>query len=121
MDIQFLSSSEVPLPPEEVRLQSLRVEPYADGRRVRVLLEVTPFQVRPNIEVRLVDPAGQVAESVHVIEASEPKMALTLHFRAPPVEGLYSAHATLAYPDHDPLDVAHTSFRLGAVPPEHGG
>lgn len=109
-----MSSSEVPLPPDEIRLRSFEIEPYADGRRVRVLLEVTPFQVRPNIEVQLLDSAGEVVESAHIIEASEPRMVLTLHFRRPPAPGRYSARAMLGYPDHEPVDVANAPFQLGA-------
>ena len=30
-------------PPEEMRILDLSAEPYADGRRVRVLVKITPF------------------------------------------------------------------------------
>jgi hypothetical protein len=120
VDITFLSSSEVPLPPEEIRLRSLRIEPYPYGRRVRVLLEVTAFQVRPNIEIQLLDRAGEVAESAHIIEASEPKMTLTLHFRRPPGEGPFTARATLGYPDQQPAAVASATFELTAAPSDRG-
>ncbi len=112
MDITFLSSSEAPVPPEEMRFRSLRVEPYPDGRRVRVLLEVTPFQVRPNLEILLLDQAGEVAASAHIVEASEPKMTLTLHFRRAAGGGLYTVRGTMGYPDRQPTDVTDATFEL---------
>jgi hypothetical protein len=112
VDIPFLSSYEVPVPPEEMRFRSLRAEPYSDGRRVRISLEVTPFQVRPNLDILLIDQAGEVAASAHIIEASEPKMTLTLHFRRPAGEGFYTARGTLGYPDREATDVTQATFQL---------
>lgn len=112
MDITFQSESEVPLPPGEVRFRSVRIDPYPDGRRVKVLLELTPFQVRPNLEISLLDPAGDVAATVHIVEASEPRMALTLHLRHGPHRGIYTARLTLSYPELEPVEVAGASFEL---------
>jgi hypothetical protein len=51
MDIFFADPSEVPLPPNEVRIRELNVEPWPDGNRLRVYLEVDPFQKRPNADL----------------------------------------------------------------------
>lgn len=120
MDITFLSASEAPLPPEEMRFRSVRVEPYPDGRRVQVLLEVTPFQVRPNIDISLLDPIGELAASAHIVEASEPKMRLTLHVRRRADGGTYIARLTLGYPDQEPMDLAEASFELSPAALEAG-
>jgi hypothetical protein len=37
--------------PEETKIATLSAQPYPDGRRLRVNLEITPFQKRPYIEV----------------------------------------------------------------------
>jgi hypothetical protein len=113
VDIAFLPSSEVPLPPDEIRFRSVRIEPYPDGRRVRVSLEVTPFQMRPNVDIEFLDHTGDVAASAHIIEASEPKMMLTLHFRRKADEGAYTARLTLGYADQEPADVTEMGFELG--------
>jgi len=103
-----------------MRFRSVRVEPYPDGRRVQVLLEVTPFRVRPNIDIRLLDPAGEVAASAHVVEASEPKMRLTLHVPRRPDGGIYTARLTLGYPDQEPMDLAEAPFELSSAALEAG-
>jgi hypothetical protein len=38
--------------PEETRITLLTAEPYPDGYRLRVNIEVTPFQKRPHLEIR---------------------------------------------------------------------
>ena len=54
----FLNDPQVHrLPPNQTRLLDLRAEPYPDGRRMRVALELTPFEQRPYIELTLTDPA----------------------------------------------------------------
>ena len=50
MDMFFADPNDPPLPPEEVRLRELRAEPWPDVLRVKVFLELTPFQKRPSAE-----------------------------------------------------------------------
>src|SRR4030042_6775942 len=61
MDIFFQDPNEVRLPPEEVRLSEMHVTPLADGNRVKVYLELTPFIKRPNIEVIITSVSGKEA------------------------------------------------------------
>jgi hypothetical protein len=116
MDVTFFSSSEIPLPPEEIRFRSLTVEPYPDGRRVQISLEISPFQVRPNVDITVLGPEGEPTATAHIVEASEPKMTLTLHLRRSPSKGVYSASLTLGYPDREPVDTADVPFELKAAP-----
>jgi hypothetical protein len=81
MDIFFADPAEVPLPPAEVRIRALNVEPYPDGRRLRVYLEVDPFQRRPNADLTLLDSAGQELASAYIIESMTRKMELVMHLR----------------------------------------
>jgi hypothetical protein len=46
--------------PEETEIISLTAEPYQDGRRVRVNIEMSPFEKRPNLEAILTDSRGQI-------------------------------------------------------------
>jgi hypothetical protein len=81
MDIFFADPSEVPLPPGEVRIRALNVEPWPDGKRLRVYLEVDPFQKRPNADLTLIDQDGRELSSVSIIESMTRKMELVMHLR----------------------------------------
>jgi hypothetical protein len=81
MDIFFADPSEVPLPPNEVRIRALNVEPWPDGKRLRVYLEVDPFQKRPNADLTLLDQDGRELSSVSIIESMTRKMELVMHLR----------------------------------------
>ncbi len=48
----------VGLPPAEVRFTELRIEPWPDGRRLRVHVSLTPFQNKPDLEAMILDEAG---------------------------------------------------------------
>jgi hypothetical protein len=96
------------LPPEETRLLDLRAEPDAAGKRIRVALELTPFQKRPYIELNLADTAGRIVTTVSIIEPVAWKLELTLHVRTPAAatpsnQGSAASSCTLtailSYPD----------------------
>ena len=97
MDIFFQDPSEIPLPPEEVRILEMRADPYPDGRRVRIYLEVTPFQKRPNAEIAILDPGGEEVAQVSVIETMSRKLEFTMHLRGPQPGGAYTLAARLFY------------------------
>jgi hypothetical protein len=96
MDIFFQDPSEVPLPPDEVRLRALRAEPYPDGRRVHVFVETDPFQQKPSLEVTVTNAAGQAVAQASVVETPLRKLEFTLHLR-PPNPGLHTLTAVLFY------------------------
>lgn len=97
MDIHFTDLSEVPLPPDEVRIRDLGVEPYPDGKRLRLSLELTPFQKPPSGEIFITDLLGNQVASVSIIEAIDAKMDLTLHLRTPDPQGAFTAHVLIFY------------------------
>jgi hypothetical protein len=49
MDFFFPDDLTPRLPPEETHILDLRAEPYPDRGRVRVNMEITPFQTRPHV------------------------------------------------------------------------
>ncbi len=102
----FLNGPEVKrVPPQETRLLDLRADPYPDGERLRVTLELTPFEKRPYIELALKDEAGNIAGSASIIEPMGWKLELTLHNRkAIPSVGKYTLLASLSYPDLGEID-----------------
>ncbi|HSF80209.1 MAG TPA: hypothetical protein VLA49_03185 [Anaerolineales bacterium] len=100
MDIFFSDPTAIPLPPDEVRVKELRAEPWPDKRRVRVYLEITPFQQRPNGNITITDAAGEEVASVSFIETIDPKMEFTIHLRRQETSGEYSVSATLFYEEN---------------------
>ena len=83
MDIFFQDPTEVPLPPDEVRIRELRAQAYPDGRRVRVYLEVDPSQRRPSADLAIRDSSGTEVTNTSIVESMYRKMEITMHLRNP--------------------------------------
>jgi hypothetical protein len=98
MDIFFQDPADVPLPLEEVRIRELSAEPWPDRRRVRVTVELTPFQTRPNGEINITNEDEEEVASVSFIETIDPKMQFTMHLRTPETPGEYYVNAFIFYP-----------------------
>ena len=97
MDIFFTDPDDVPLPPEEVRIREFKADPWPDGRRVKIYLEVTPFQKRPSGEVIITDQSGKPVASANIIETIDPKMEINLHLRGSDLGGVFTASVVLFY------------------------
>lgn len=97
MDIYFQDPSDIPLPPEEVRIRELRAEPYSDGRRVRIILEITPFQQRPNCEIQIADQDGIMVASLSIIESIDARMDFTVHLKTDEPSGEFTVSSELYY------------------------
>jgi hypothetical protein len=91
--------------PEETHITSLTAEPYPDGYRLRVHLEITPFQSRPHIEVMLRDAQEEEVASASVVEPMSWKLEFTLHLRGE-LRNPYTLEARLFYPE-GPSDEPH--------------
>jgi hypothetical protein len=103
-------------PPAEVRFTELRVEPWPDGRRVRVHVSLTPFQQNPNLEAVIHDHQHQEMARASIVEAADPRFVFTLHIRAQAVGGTYSLTANLSYPDLGSVDERSFSFETRVEP-----
>lgn len=97
MSLFFPDPNDPPLPPQEVRIRRLSAEPWHDRRRVRVYLEVTPFQKRPHGEIRITNERGEEVANLSIIGAMLPKMEFTVHLREAEPHGTYTIHASLYY------------------------
>jgi hypothetical protein len=118
MEIFFTDPTDIPLPPDEVRIRQFRAEPWPDGRRVRVCLEITPFQKRPNGELSIHDADGNEVASLTIIETIDPKMDLTVHLRVPEPAGAYTARAIIYYYEADESVSPAEGTVLGSTLPE---
>ncbi|WP_119072884.1 hypothetical protein [Aggregatilinea lenta] len=87
-------------PRDEVRIERVEAEPFPDGRRIRVQVDVTPFRERPNLEIVLHDAQGRNVGEASVIATMTFKMEFTLHLRgmADPA-GSYTVDVALYYDD----------------------
>jgi len=84
--------------PEETRITALAAEPYPDGYRLRVNIEITPFQKRPHLEILLKDANDDEIASTSIIEPMSWKIEFTMHVRGD-LNNPYTLEARLFYPD----------------------
>ena len=113
MDIKFYDDPlESPKSREDVRLKQLGIYVYEDGRRVAVGFELTRFQERPSLEVRIVNERGEKAGWLNVIETLDTNFSLTMYLRDTQPTELYEATAVVYYqtPETERVDV-HTLVR----------
>jgi hypothetical protein len=92
------------LPPEKVRFLDVHVEPWPDGRRVRVHVRLTPFQQPPNLEMAIIDPQGREVSHVSIIENIDFQFVLTMHLRDPEPQPEYRLETALSYQDFEIID-----------------
>ena len=97
MDIFFRDPTDIPLPPEQVRIRRFHAEPWADGRRVSITLELTPFLKRPNGEITITDGRGVEAASLDIIETMDPRLEFTIHLRGAALESPFTVAAAIFY------------------------
>ena len=108
MDFFFPEDGLQRMTPEETHITSLTAEAYPDGERVRVNIEMTPFQTRPYIEVLLTDVNGDEVATASIVEPMGWKLEFTMHLRGAKASP-FKIEAKLFYPDgpHD-APVLHT-------------
>src|SRR3989337_1885968 len=97
MEIEFLDPARAP-PPDQMAFRSVVVEPHSDGQRLKVSLQVAPFQVRPSIDLTVTNDQEKVVASSSIVEATETKMSVTLHLRDRPSEPRHRPPLLLVYP-----------------------
>lgn len=100
--------------PEETRITSLSAEPYPDGYRLRVNIQMTPFQKRPHLEVMLSDADREEVASTSIVEPMSWKIEFTMHIRGE-LKNPYTLEARLFYPD-GPVTEPQT-FQFNVEPP----
>ncbi|MES0361762.1 MAG: hypothetical protein ABUK20_12655 [Anaerolineales bacterium] len=101
MDLFLQDPNEIPLPPDEVRIRELRIDPLPDNRRIRISLQITPFQTRPNIEIFITNENEEESGSLTIIESIDPKMEFTVHLKDVEPSGKYTASAQIYYYEDD--------------------
>jgi len=103
----FLTDPDIKhIPPANTHLLDLRAEPYLDGKRLRVALDLTPFQQKPYLELTLTDSTGEVDAATSIVEPVACRLELTLHIRktGPTIGGVYKFAVLLSFPDLGEID-----------------
>jgi len=95
--------------PEETRISALSAQPYPDGHRLRVNMEITPFQKRPYIEVVLLDADNNEVASTNIVEPLSWKIEFTMHILGE-LNNPYTLNARLYYPDGPANELVNYSF-----------
>lgn len=111
MDFFFAEDGLQRATPAETHITSLLAEPYPDGERVRVNIEMTPFQTRPHIEVTLADAAGDEVATASIVEPMGWKLEFTLHLRGAS-NGPFRLEARLYYPDGPEAPPVSSAFDI---------
>ena len=102
--------------PEETRISALSAQPYPDGHRLHVNIEITPFQKRPSIEVTLLDSNGDEVASTNIVEPMSWKLEFTMHIRGE-LNNPYTLSARLYYPEGTSNEPLVFSFNVEPPPP----
>ncbi len=97
MNLFFTKPDEVPLPPNEVRILNVTPDPYPEGRRVRIFMELTPFLLKPHGNIFIYNKSGDLVAEASFIEAVSPNFEMVLHLRALDPDGEYRVSITLYY------------------------
>jgi hypothetical protein len=101
-------------PRDQIQIERLEVAPYPDGRRVKVIVQITPFRERPNLDIAVFDADGSRVASSSVIGAMAFKLELNLHLRGDTApEGTFSVRVKLYFDDIDaPQDARQAQFHI---------
>lgn len=95
-----------------MRIRSLEVEPYRDGRRVRLTVRLSPITQPPNLDIEVLDERGDPVVTSSVIETRMDELDITLHLRDPQPSGEYTAQVKLALGEGEALHRAAKIFRM---------
>ncbi|MCL4529720.1 MAG: hypothetical protein M1282_09915 [Chloroflexi bacterium] len=117
MDFFFPEDNLQRATPAETRITKLTAEPYPDGERVRVDLEITPFQTRPYIEITLTDIHGDEVATASIVEPMSWKLEFTMHLRGASRANAspFTLEAKLFYPDGPQAAPVTYSFEVVPV------
>ena len=117
MTINFFGPDDIPQPRDKVKIESMAALVLPDRGRVQVNINLTPFQVRPNVAVALVRNEGEppIAGDMTIIETMHNKMEFTLHIRGDDdPAGDYTLKARLYYEQGvlEPADEAQIAVNI---------
>jgi hypothetical protein len=121
MFIQIEDPSDLPRAPNEVKIRDMQLKPYPDGRRLRVLLELTPFEQPPDLSLQVLDQAGEQVADLDIIAAHQNMLGLTVHLRGPAPKGQFSIQASVRYEELGEVHQVERKINLPMGPKDDTG
>jgi hypothetical protein len=116
MDINLIADPNlIPRPRPEVRVEHIQATAVSDGKRIHIELQITPFAPadRPNLDIEVIDPLGESAGSVAIVETMHNSLSLTFHLRAEkPLPGNYRVRGNLYYDEGVIQSTAEATLNL---------
>ncbi len=102
--------------PADMRFLDLKAQPDPDGKRIKVFLEITPFQQSPHIDLVMNDMQGNVVASTSIIEPAASKFELIIHSRQGELSTReYGLYAVLYHPEFGEIDYRKITFSIPSV------
>jgi hypothetical protein len=92
--------------PADTRLINLRAVPSSDGKRLKIGLDMTPFQQKPYLDLILTGPSGDTLATTSIVEPVGWNLELNLHIRKSPsnLSGKCKLTVVISYPDLGEVD-----------------
>jgi hypothetical protein len=92
--------------PADTRLLNVRAELYSDGKRLKVGLDLTPFQQKPYLDLVFTNSSGEIITTTSIIEPVNWNLELNLHIRKSSASdnGVYKLMVVISYPDLGDVD-----------------
>jgi len=97
MDIFFSDPDEIPLPPGEIRFRDIQVNPIDDSNKIKIYIEIDPFQKKPNIDLVVFNNRREIATSVNIIESIQRKIEIIAHLKRNTADVEFNLEAKLYY------------------------
>ncbi len=111
-DIPISESQPEGNPPQEVRFSDLKVEPWDDKTRLKILVQITPFNKNPDLEFQIESADGSKIAQVSIIENIESKFVFTMHLRNKSKQGPYLLIGTISYEEIGIVDQKTYQFEI---------
>jgi hypothetical protein len=112
MELPNFDSTEIPVPVGDVRVRSIAVKPYPDGKRVRVELSLTPFQESPDIALFVRNSNVDMLASASIIGLTDHRSSLTMHLRDGEVTRENRLEAIVTFLDIGEVDRKEAIFHI---------
>ena len=113
MHFNQFKSFENPLPPSEVHFVDLKVEPWEDKTRIKVLVKISEFSSPPNFNFSIKSNEGDFLSEVTLIENVDTEFVFTMHFRSPTTHNSFTLLGEIFYQDEiGTVDSKSLSFTI---------
>jgi len=95
---------------EVVHFDDVHIEPWPDGRRVRIHITLSPFSRHPNLEAALLSNSGEEISRLHIIETPENKIVFTMHLRGIELPATLTLQTRVFFEEEVTLDEKQIQF-----------